>query len=299
MRTSLRSLAPSLRLGLLAALTFALFGAGTAAAQDAEVVNRLRDHGRMSRQDAVATVTAVSDVMKRNAERGGEEFDRLRRKTHEALFGDRPVATSNLREVLQRLEAGLDLATLGVYFARGRNDVVLCAANFALRTQQCDSLIAAATETTVETPYPRPDNGASFERSLRRANVDRAAAATIVERAMTVTTGVPAVIRRDEVGRALLRMLAACPGGVSGRLAQFRTWNLGPTARLMQCVARDIAEHGRVGEAEAAFALTEDQAIAFLAWGTPGQAQAFIAEAEARRNPGAGAGTPAAAGGGE
>ncbi|MEM1414114.1 MAG: tetratricopeptide repeat protein [Myxococcota bacterium] len=273
------------------ALSFPLLP-GVVAAQDADVVGLLRDHGRMGRNDAVATVEAVDEVMKRNAAEGGDGFDALRRKTHRALFGDDPVTPRNLPAVLERLEAGLDVATLQVFFARGRHDVVLCAANFALRTQQCDSLIAAATETRMGSPFPRPDNGAGFERSLRRANVDRTAAASIVERARTVTTGVPAVVTRDDRGRAILRMLAACPGGTEGRLAQFRQWNLGPTATLMQCVARDIVAHGRIGEAEAVFALTEEQALAFLSWGAPREADALMAEVRGRPAPGAG-GAPA------
>lgn len=260
-------------LTLLSAL--ALVAVSTSAsAQDAAVVQRLVEQGQMPREVARAVVSRVNSTMEANAQRGGETYDDLRQKVNRALFGasagpgqGRAEYEQRLGQVLARMRAGLDLPTLQVLFAGGRNASVRCAHQWGLSMGECDGLIAAATLTPVSLPYLEPDDGRELQSTLRRARVRARQAREISSKLREAMLGVPRSLSNDADGRIRLELLAECPGGASQREAQIRAWHVGPTEGMAQCIAVGLARRGGPATAARLFDMSERAATAFVEWG--------------------------------
>lgn len=250
--------------------------APVAHAQDAGVVQRLVNQGKMPQADARALVRKIDARMADNARQGGESYDNLRQATNRALFGaqagpgaNRGEYTQRLQQVMQRLRSGLDLATLQVYFSAGRNAAVMCAHRWSVTIGECDALIAAATLTPVALPYLAPDDGNALQQQLREARVNRRYAREIASKVGETMLGVPGVLTNDSRGRTLVALLDACPGGTSDREAQIRAWHVGPAPGLVHCIAGALHARGGAAAAQEAFGLSPRAARAMMEWGEP------------------------------
>lgn len=260
-----------MKTSLALALALLAFAPAVLAQNDA-VVQRLVRYGQMSEREARALVRKVDQVLAADAERGGDRFDSdLRRAVHSALYGDGPPPQAEyydrLRTVLESLRSGLDEATLTGLFRPGRNAAVLCAHRYSITMGDCDALLAAATSTPAPLPYLAPDDGAELERTLRQRRIPRRVAREIVSKLRETMLGVPRNLTRDQRGRGLLRLLEACPGGVSDREAQVRAWHVGPTPGLAECIAGATASLGGAEAAVRLFGMSQRAADAFVAWG--------------------------------
>ncbi len=258
--------------------------APVAEAQDAGVVQRLVNQGKMPQAAARALVRKIDARMADNAREGGDSYDNLRQATNRALFGaqagpgaNRAEYTQRLQQVLQRLRSGLDLATLQVYFSAGRNAAVMCAHRWNVTIGECDALIAAATLTPVALPYLAPDDGNALQQQLREARVNRRYAREIASKVGETMLGVPGVLTNDSRGRTLVALLDACPGGTSDREAQIRAWHVGPAPGLVHCIAGALHARGGAAAAQEAFGLSPRAARALMEWGEPAAAQVAVA----------------------
>ncbi len=264
-------------------LTLTLLGLGAlvlapqpAAAQDAEVVNRLMQYGRMEQRDARALTEKISAVLQRDAAAGGERYNPLRQAVNRAVFGrgagpggTRVEYDQRLAQVLSRMRGGLDGPILSVLFRPARNAAALCSNNFGVTMGECDALISAASSQAATLPYMPPDDGAALGRALRQARVSRRQANEVVRKLLEVMLGVPRILTRDDRGRGLLSLLAACPGGTPDREAQIRAWHVGPTEGMARCLAAQVAAGGPA-RAELLFGMSPAAAQAWLRWGAPG-----------------------------
>lgn len=246
----------------------------SASAQDAAVVQRLVEQGQMSRDTARGVVRGVNQIMAANAQRGGETYDDLRQKVNRALFGasagpgqGRAEYEQRLGQVLARMRAGLDLPTLQVLFAGGRNASVRCAHQWGITMGECDGLIAAATLTPVALPYLEPDDGRQLQSTLRGARVRGRLAREIARKLRAAMLGVPRSLANNADGRIRLQLLAECPGGANQREAQIRAWHIGPTEGMAQCIAVGLARRGGPETAVRLFDMSERAATAFVEWG--------------------------------
>ncbi|MEM9066866.1 MAG: hypothetical protein AAGE52_00130 [Myxococcota bacterium] len=241
-------------------------------AQDSAVIRRLVQNAQMPENAARTLLRSINGVLREDAQRGGDRFDSdLRREVHAALYGNGPPPRAEyydrVRTVLEALGSGLDEATLTGLFKAGRNASVMCAHRYGVTMGECDALLAAATNTPSALPYLAPDDGRELEGTLRRARVNRRVAREVTRKLRTTMLGVPRNLTRDNRGRGLLRLLEACPGGVSDRESQVRGWHVGPTPGLAQCIA---AATGRLGGPQAAsqlFEMSPRAAEAFVQWG--------------------------------
>ena len=270
MKHSLVILASVLGLSLLAS------SPRPAHAQDAEVVNRLMQYGRMEQRDARALANKISAVLAEDAASGGDSYNPLRQAVNRAVFGpnagpgaSRPEYDQRLAQVLSRMRGGLDAAIMTAIFPDGRNAAALCANNFGVTMGECDALISAASLEAATLPYMPPDDGASLGRALRQARVSRHTAQEIVEKLREIMLGVPRILTRDDRGRGLLALLALCPGGTPDREAQIRAWHVGPTEGMARCLAGQVASHG-ASSGELLFGMSGPAVEAWLSWGAPG-----------------------------
>lgn len=268
------TLMPLIRLSPLLALVAFSWTTSLASAQDTAVVQRLMQHGQMPRDDARALLRKIDAQMEANAEAGGDRYDDLRQQTNTALFGaqagpgqGRAEYDQRLAQVFDRLRSGLDLATLQVYFRRRSNASVLCANEWGVTMGECDALIAAATLTRTALPYLAPDDGRELESTLRGSRVNRRLAHEIAEKLHATMLGVPQSLRNDADGRIMLQLLQACPGGSSDREAQIRSWHVGPTEGMAQCIAGAMTRHGGADTAARLFGMSPRAARAFVEYG--------------------------------
>ncbi len=132
---------------------------------------------------------------------------------------------------------------------------------------ECDALIAAATLTRTALPYLAPDDGRALEATLRGSRVNRRLAREIAEKLHATMLGVPQSLRNDADGRIMLQLLQACPGGSSDREAQIRSWHVGPTEGMAQCVAGAMTRHGGADTAARLFGMSPRAARAFIEYG--------------------------------
>ena len=246
----------------------------SASAQDSAVVQRLVEQGQMSRDTARGVVRGVNGIMAANAQRGGDAYDDLRQKVNRSLFGasagpgqGRAEYEQRLGQVLARMRAGLDLPTLQVLFAGGRNSSVRCAHQWGITMGECDGLIAAATLTPVALPYLAPDDGRQLQSTLRSARVRSRLAREIATKLRAAMLGVPRSLANNADGRIRLQLLAECPGGANQREAQIRAWHIGPTEGMAQCIAVGLARRGGPATAVRLFDMSERAATAFVEWG--------------------------------
>ena len=258
----------------------------SASAQDGGVVQRLMAQGKMPQGDARALVRKIDAKMEANAREGGDQYDNLRQATNRALFGAQAGPGANrgeyeqrLQQVMQRLRAGLDLQTLQVYFAGGRNAAVMCAHRWGVTIGECDALIAAATLTPVALPYLAPDDGSALAGQLREARVNRRNAREIVSKVKDTMLGVPGILSNDARRRTLVGLLEACPGGTSDREQQIRAWHVGPAPGLVSCIAGALNARGGAPAAQEAFGLSARAARDFVEWGAPAAPPAPVAVA--------------------
>ncbi len=268
-----------LRLASLSLVSFLFVAQPVAGAQDSGVVQRLVTQGKMPQPAARALVRKIDARMGQNASRGGDSYDSLRQATNRALFGAQAGPGSNraeydqrLQQVMQRLRAGLDLATLQVYFSGGRNAAVMCAHRWGVTIGECDALIAAATLTPTALPYLPPDDGRALQQQLREARVNRRFAREIASKVGETMLNVPGVLTNDSRGRTLVALLDACPGGTSDREQQIRAWHVGPAPGLVHCIAGALHARGGAAAAQEAFGLSPRAARAFVEWGEPAAA---------------------------
>ena len=269
---------------LASLLSFTLADSSAAAAQDSSVVQRLVNQGKMPNDAARALVRKIDAQMAENAQRGGDDYDRLRRSTNRALFGaqagpgaNRAEYQQRMQQVLERLRGGLDLATLQVYFSNGRNAAVMCSHRWGVTIGECDALIAAATLTPVALPYLAPDDGSALTTQLRQNRKTRRYAREIVSKVGETMLGVPGVLSRDSRGRTLIGLLDACPGGTNDREAQIRAWHVGPAPGLVHCIAGSLHGGGGASAAQEAFGLSPRAARAFVEWGESASTPAVAA----------------------
>lgn len=255
-----------------------------AAAEDAEVVGRVQQFGRMAQRDARDTVRAVDAALRDNAARGGESYDRLRRAVNVALFGPtagpgrtRDVYNQRLSEVLAQMQRGIDGRVLEAMFPSGQSRALECATDLGLTMGQCDALAAAASRQPIALPYIRPDTGAALTKALRRGRVRGRLSQEIPRKLRAVMIGAPRNITEDARGRAIAELLEACPGALTNREAQLRAWHLGPTEPMAQCFVRALlaraTEQEAIEKAKTVFELSDRAARAFVAWGAPAQPQ--------------------------
>ena len=262
--------------GVSLALALYTLNPASSFAQDSGVVQRLVAQGKMPQADARALVRKIDAQMADNARGGGDGYDTLRQETNRALFGaqagpgaNRAEYSQRLEQVVQRLRSGLDLSTLQVYFAAGRNAAVMCSNRWGVTIGECDALIAAATLTPVALPYLAPDDGSALESQLREARVNRRYAREIAGKVKETMLGVPAILTNDARGRKLIALLEACPGGTNDREQQIRAWHVGPAPGLVSCIAGALHARGGADAAREAFGLSARAARAFVEWGEP------------------------------
>ena len=267
---------------LFLALVGSAVAADRAAAQDRAVVQRLTEYGRMSSREAASVVRTVTQALAANAERGGERYDRIRQAIGRKMFGDpgrtREEYLSRLEQVLERMRRGLDEELLEALFPLRPNTAALCANDFDVTMTACDGLLAAASRQRATLPYAAPDDGRALQRSLRDSRASRRDAREIAAKIREVMLGVPRILRRDERGRGLLRLLEACPGALTSRESQIRAWHVGPTEGMARCLARAVSRRRPAADARASvqllFGLSAGRAETFLSWGAPAAAAA-------------------------
>ena len=151
-----------------------------ASAPDAAVVEALTRHGGLGHAHARRVVSAVSEALAANADRGGDRYDRLRQSIGAVLFGDRgpgatrPVYEARLAQVLTRMYRGLDELTLHAIFVRGY-DVPACQQDLGLAARDCGALIAAAAAGTGRAAAAETrarDTAAEAEQARAQARAD-------------------------------------------------------------------------------------------------------------------------------
>lgn len=265
-------------------IAFACLLPTVASAQHPEVINRLQEYARMTPQQAVATARNVSAVLSENARRGGDQYDGMRQSVNSAVFGAQagPGATREeydrrLAYVISRMAAGLDPEILRALFVPAPNAALMCTNDYGLTIGQCDALLAAGSQQATRIPYTDPDDGGQLAITMEAEGVPRAAAREIVRGLHPVMLGIPRNLTRDERGIGLLGMIEACPGGLSDREAQIRTWHHGPTVPMGRCLGQAVLRDGGVSVARTRFAMSARTARAFVAWVERGLAPPVVA----------------------
>ncbi|MCS6798402.1 MAG: tetratricopeptide repeat protein, partial [Myxococcota bacterium] len=213
------------------------------------------------------------------ADRGPDHRSRLRTRALHALHGGAgsgEEARVRLEDVLARFRQGLDERLLEALFAPEPHAAVLCAQELPLTMADCDALLAAAARERAIVPYVPPDDGRALQRALQSGRVGRRDARAVVEALRRGMLGVPRSLTNDERGRAMLRLLEACPGALASRESQVRAWHVGPTEPMARCLGQEM---NRLGEGAVAAArdwlgMPESAARAFLAWAGPAQGPA-------------------------
>lgn len=262
------------KLALLAALALSLSPGVSASAQTREVVARLVDYGQMSNEEAARVAARVSDVLRENASRGGDQYDAVRKKAGQALFGGpggtRDEYERRLQNVLLRFASGMDAVLLEALFAPGRQAALACVRDFGVNIMDCDALLAAATRQRAALPYTPADDGEVLVKALRASRVGRAEARRIRSRLSDVMLGVPGNLTRDASGRALATLMNACPGALSDRESQVRAWHLGPSEGMASCIGRALATMPEaVQNTQITLGVSATDARAFLGWAAP------------------------------
>ncbi len=118
-----------------------------------DVVDHLVRHGHMRRRNATNAVKKVSRKMTSNAERGGNDYDRVRQAVGMALFGASGAGgtleeyNARLGQVLSKLQGGLDLWTLTALF--GGESIANCRQDFGLSKADCRAFASAANVAPV------------------------------------------------------------------------------------------------------------------------------------------------------
>ena len=274
----------SLVLGL--ALLFPLASVSGASAQDRAVVQRLVQHGQMSKKLATGIVRKVNKQMAANGktQTAGERprYDWMRRGANKALFGATagPGATAveyetRMKQVLSHLKSGLNLKSLEVFFKPSSNAAVMCTNNWKLTINECDALIASASMRPAALPYLAADDGKALTRTMRKAGAK--GAKEITKKLSALLLSVPRSLTNDRRGRSLLTLLEACPGGTRDRETQIRAWHVGPTESIAKCIAGRLARSGTAaGErgASVVIGLSSQASKAFIRWGAPAAAVA-------------------------
>lgn len=261
---------------LLAVLT-ACFLCGTsvpASAQTREVVARLVDYGQMSNEEAARVAARVSEVLRDNASRGGDQYDAVRKKVGQALFGGpggtRDEYERRLQQVLLRFASGMDAALLEALFVPGRQAALTCVRDFGVNIMDCDALLAASTRQRAALPYTPADDGDALVQAMRASRVGRSEARRIHARLREVMLGVPSNLTRDAAGRALASLMNACPGALSDRESQVRAWHLGPSEGMASCIGGALATMPEaVQKTQIILGVSAADARAFLGWASP------------------------------
>ncbi len=235
MRDTTRYLVPA----LLVAAAIVVSGSRPlpAQAQDREVQARLVEFGRMERRDARDLVRQIERKLR---DRGVRRFD---------------------------------VATLESTFAARENATALCTADFGVTMNACDALLAAASRQPAIVPYLAPDDGHVLRDALTGAGAPRRDAEAAVRALRTTMLGLPGNLTQDANGRALLGVLAQCPGGLSSRESQLRAWHVGPTDGMARCIVELLGARRDRDAAATAIAttlsLTPTAARALVAWALP------------------------------
>jgi polyhydroxyalkanoate synthesis regulator phasin len=130
--------------------------AGTTAvvqAQDADVVNRLGQHGGLSRREARSLVKDISKKMQKAADSFVGMNDPIRKAMRIAMFGAQSSGPQqdavNDAKARLYLYGGLNARTLALLFKPGPVAVSGCTTNFKLTKSRCESLVAAAGKRPV------------------------------------------------------------------------------------------------------------------------------------------------------
>ena len=267
-------------LRFVALLPLFAFHLAPAAAQDVYadpgVLRRLETHAHMGREDAVEALRIVNARLAANASRGGDRYDDMRQTVNRAIYGSQAGPGANrveyetrLSAVLGRLSTGLDVPSLVAFFApyAEANGSLRCASTWGLTVMQCDALVAAAREVAAPVPFAAPDRGAGLREELRDMNIDRREVEEVATGLYSLMASIPNSLTNDASGRAILELMAVCPGGLSGREAQFRAWNQGPTTALSACIAAHLAANGGVNAIRETFGFSLDAARAFVRYG--------------------------------
>ena len=238
MRDTLRFLVPAL---LIAAALVVLTSSHPALAQDRAVQARLVEFGRMERRDA------------------------------------RDLARQIERKLREHGVRRFDVGTLVATFPPGENAAALCTGNFGVTMNACDALLAAASQQPAIVPYLAPDDGRVLREALMTSGASRGDAEDAVRALSATMLGMPGNLTQDDAGRALLGLLAECPGGLSSRESQLRAWHVGPTDGMARCIVELIG--GRSDRESAATSvagtlrLSPTAARAFVSWALPNAPQ--------------------------
>jgi len=235
MRDTTRYLVPA----LLVAAAIVVSGSRPlpAQAQDREVQARLVEFGRMERRDA------------------------------------RDLARQIERKLRDRGVRRFDVATLESSFAPRESATALCSADFGVTMNACDALLAASSRQPAIVPYLAPDDGRVLRDALSGAGASRRDAEAAVRALRTTMLGLPGNLTQDANGRALLGVLAQCPGGLSSRESQLRAWHVGPTDGMARCIVELLGARRDRDAAATAIATTLNlapaAARALVAWALP------------------------------
>lgn len=256
---------------------------GVAQAQpQRESTRLLAEFGRMDRSTAREIVDAVSETLRADVALGGVTYTPVRRAVAEVVLGTGPGGgpgatreewERRLGRVLDRMRAGLDAQLLRGVFSERPNAAVLCAASFSLSMAACDALIAAAAGRPAAIDYFPPDDGSALRDALVEGGAAPRSAGQVATGLVATMVGVPGILNDSPRGRALVALLEACPGGLSGRESQVRAWHVGPTVGMARCLAE--AAIGRrsprdaVAFAANVFGLSEEAARTFVGWVRP------------------------------
>jgi hypothetical protein len=124
--------------------------AGTAFAEDGEVVSRLSSHGNLSSTAAKKLVSKVNMRMAKSADATANAADPMRAAVSLALFkSPTPPNSMAAAKVRLRLYAGLNEWALEAIFAPQPGVIAGCVREIGASQSECEALVAAAAQSSV------------------------------------------------------------------------------------------------------------------------------------------------------
>ncbi|MBO6936798.1 MAG: energy transducer TonB [Deltaproteobacteria bacterium] len=167
----------------------------------------------------------------------------------------------------ERLDGRVDPAVTKLIFGETANEADLSNCHLLLpgtRVEECESIIAATTETRRDQPYQGIDDGRALVRELSRNGWTRPAARAFVGQ---LAAGMVELPRRTGWAISIYR---ACPQGEVEHLDRLRAWERGPTVHMARCVGwpgeDGLTESGLAGLLMRVFGLSARQSQQFVRW---------------------------------